>query len=122
MPQVVTQQEYERIKAMLGADAEMFKRTKLGQYILDRATNNVDKAVLKLKKHDPNDKDGIRDLQNEIWKNETLGMWLDDAIQSGHAAMQNLEAMEVHEDENNFAPPAEEDAGDIILPPEMPGE
>jgi len=119
--QTVSQQEYERIKAMLGADAEQFKRTKLGQYILDRCANEVDKAVTRLKKTDPRDHETIQSLQNDIWKHESFGLFLDDAIHSGHLAMQNLEVMEVHEDENNFKPP-EEDDGDYISPPELPGE
>jgi hypothetical protein len=119
--QTVTQQEYERIKAMLGADAEQFKRTKLGEYILDRCANEVEQAVTRLKKADPKDEDGIRELQNDIWKHETFELWLDDAIHSGHLAMQNLEVMEAHDDEHNFKPP-EEDSGDYISPPELPGE
>jgi len=117
----VTMQEYERIKAMLGADAEQFKRTKLGQYILDRCANSVDQAVNRLKAHDPKDAEGIRDLQNDIWKNETFELFMDDAIHSGHLAMQNLEVMEAHDDENNFMPPSNDDDG-YVSPPELPGE
>ena len=119
--QEVTQQEYERIKALLGADAEMFKRTKLGQYILDRCANEAEANTRLLKKADPRDHEAIQHLQNEIWKNEAFEMFLDDAIHSGHIAMQNLETMEAHDDPNNFAPPDDDD-GDYNSPPELPGE
>jgi len=119
--QEVTPQEYETIKAMLGADAETFKRTKLGQYILDRAATHVDQYTAQLKSHDPTDAKGIQHLQNEIWKHEAFEMWIDDAIISGHAAMQNLQQMEsFNDDENNYMPP-DEGSGDYIEPPEMPG-
>lgn len=120
--QEVTQQEYERIKSMLGADAEMFKRTKLGQYILDRAAVAVEHFTNELKRIDPTNSVGIQKLQNEIWKHETFELWLDDAIQSGHLAIQNLEAMEAFdEDENNYVAPGD-DTGAPIEPPELPGE
>ncbi|MCP4469880.1 MAG: hypothetical protein GY815_04195 [Gammaproteobacteria bacterium] len=119
--QEVTPQKYERIRAELGADAEMFKRTKLGQYIMDRCAHNVEQFQNELKVIDCDDAKGIRTLQNEIWKHEAFGLWLDDAIASGGAAMQNLEAMEAYdEDENNYVPP--EDDGDYVSPPELPGE
>jgi len=119
--QQVTQQEYERIKAMLGADAEQFKRTKLGQYILDRCANEAEKAATRLKKADPRDHETIQALQNDIWKHESFELFLDDAIHSGHLAMQNLEVMEAHDDENNFTPPTNDD-GEYISPPELPGQ
>lgn len=120
--QEVTPQEYERIRAMLGNDAEAFKRTKLGQYIMDRAAHHVDQLTKELKRHDPVDTEGIRTLQNEIWKHETFEQWIDDAINSGHAAMQNLLQMEAFtDDENNYVPPGD-DGGDYIEPPEIPGD
>ncbi len=126
--QEVTPQEYERIKALLGADAEMFKRTKLGQYILDRCANASESAMRQLKKADPHDPKEIQHWQNEIWKNESFEIFLDDAISSGHLAMQNLERMEEAdgEDDANYPPqyqtPPEEDDGEHFSPPELPGE
>lgn len=120
--QEITAQQYERIKATLGADAEMFKRTKLGQYIMDRCAVEVDKAFQALKSTPAEDTEKIRHWQNEIWKHETFELWLDEAINSGHGAMQNLKQMEtVTEDENNYMPPPQE-GGDLTEPPEMPGE
>lgn len=123
--QEVTQQEYERIKALLGADAEMFKRTKLGQYILDRCAIESERAMRELKKVDSRDHEAIQDLQNEIWKNESFELFLDDAIHSGHLAMQNLEKIDEasSEDDINFPQqPPEEDDGEHFSPPELPGE
>lgn len=118
----VTQQEYERIKALLGADADMFKRSKLGQYILGITHNAIEVATNQLKKVDPRDHEGIQDLQNQIWKNESFEIFLDDAIHSGNLAMQNLRIMEDHEDENNFTEPPPDEDGDYISPPSLPGE
>ena len=120
-PQEVTPQQYERIRADVGMDAETFKRTRLGTFILDHCARVSEKFTAELKRIDCNDAEGVRTLQNEIWKHETFELWLDEAISSGRAAMHNLERMESYtEDENNYVPP-EDTGGDYVEPPELPG-
>ena len=92
--QEVSPEQYEVIKAVLGADAETFKRTKIGRHIYDRIEMEEEKLVEELIAADPDDVKKGTDLRNEIYKRRTLPMFIEEAIQSGHAARRNLEQME----------------------------
>jgi len=91
----VTPEKFEVIKAILGADAETFKRTKLGQYIFDRIENEEHELIEKLifeasKCADPK----MIQIALDIQMRRTLPKFVDEAIQSGHAAERNIEQME----------------------------
>lgn len=90
----VSPEQYEEIKAILGADAETFRRTKLGQYIYGRIANEEEQLIKELIAADPYNGDANRDIRNEIYKRRTLALFIDEAVQSGHSARQNLEQME----------------------------
>ena len=92
--EVVLPDQYEEIRAILGADAETFRRTKLGQYIYGRIANEEEQLVEDLIAADPDDHKLGRDIRNEIYKRRTLPKFIDDAIQSGHNAARNLDQME----------------------------
>ena len=93
----VSPEQFEVIKAVLGADAETFRRTKLGQYIYGRIANEEEQLIEELIAADPDDAKKGRDIRNEIYKRRSLPMFIDDAIQSGHSARQNIEQMESSE-------------------------
>ena len=90
----VSPEQFEVIKAVLGADAEAFKRTKIGRYIYDRIDNEEGRLIEDLIAADPDDVKKGTDLRNEIYKRRTLPMFIEEAIQSGHAARRNLDQME----------------------------
>jgi hypothetical protein len=92
--QEVTQEQFEVIKAVLGADAETFKRTKVGQYIYGRIANEEEQLIEDLIAADPEDAKLQREIRNEIYKRRTLPLFIEEAIQTGHAAQRNLEQME----------------------------
>jgi hypothetical protein len=92
--QSVSQEQFEVIKAVLGADAEAFKRTKLGQYIYDRILTEEEQLIEDLIAADPEDAKANREIRNEIYKRRTLPKFIEEAIQTGHAAQRNIEQME----------------------------
>lgn len=91
----VSQEQFEVIKAVLGADAETFKRTKVGQYIFNRIQNEEEALIEQLieaagRSVEPD----LQRISNEIYRRRTLPMFIEEAIQTGHAAQRNLEQME----------------------------
>lgn len=80
--------------AALGAAAEEFLKTPLGDYIIQRAKEETEKAVEGLKTANPETKAGrikIRKLQNQVQICESVISWLGDAIVEGSQAKQVLE-------------------------------
>jgi anti-sigma factor RsiW len=92
--QEVSPEKYEVIKAVLGADAETFRRTSLGQYIYGRIANEEEQLIEELIAADPEDAKENRRIRNEIYQRRTLPRFIDEAVQSGHAAQRNIEQME----------------------------
>ncbi len=91
----VSPEQFEVIKAVLGIDAETFKRTKLGQYIFGRIENEEGELIEQLiieacKCSDPK----LIQLGLDIQMRRRLPMFVDEAIQSGHAAERNIKTME----------------------------
>ena len=92
--QGVSPEQYEVIKAVLGADAETFMRTKLGQYILGRIANEEEQCIEELIAADPEDAAANRAIRNQIYLRRMFPKFIDEAIASGHAARKNIEQME----------------------------
>lgn len=90
----VSPEQFEVIKAVLGADAEQFRRTKLGQYIYGRVANEEEELIEELIRSDPEDAKENRRLRNEIYKRRAIPRFIDEAIQSGQAARENIDQME----------------------------
>lgn len=78
-------------EAILGKDAQEFLDSDLGRYIAGRADQEAQEAAAKLKRIDPKDTEGIRALQNEIWRAEHLMIWLTELINGGNQAIQQLD-------------------------------
>lgn len=65
----------------LGAQVQAFFRTRVGQYLLNKAADQVDEAVEKLKLHDiESDPKGAVRLQHDIRVAESIAIWLKTAI------------------------------------------
>lgn len=78
------------IRAVLGQDAETFKRTKLGQYIYNRIADEYEALLDQLIIADPDDAKEQRRLRHEIYMRTALPKFIEEAIQSGHAAERNI--------------------------------
>ena len=97
--QEVSPQEYERIKALLGVDAETFQRTKLGQYMLGAAEaqeQSLIEELIELALQSTDTKVMQRAVQ--IQAARMFPKYIEDAVESGRAAFANLQAMEDHQD------------------------
>lgn len=78
-------------EAILGRDAEDFVRSELGQYILARAKREKQEAQDKLNKTFPWRRRRIQELQNEIWRAESLEAWICELIMDGRNAEKVLD-------------------------------
>jgi hypothetical protein len=82
-------QQLER-EAALGLQVEHFLAGEIGKYLVGRAEAEVDAAVQALKTVKPTDAERIQELQNEIFRAESVQYWLAEAIQAGLNAQQEL--------------------------------
>jgi peptidyl-tRNA hydrolase len=93
--QEVSPEQYEVIKAVLGADAETFKRTQVGRYIFDRIDREEEQLIEELIEAAARSVETeLQRLSNDIYKRRTLRNFIDEAIQTGHAAKRNLDQIE----------------------------
>jgi hypothetical protein len=77
--------------AILGRDAEDFVKSELGRYVIGRAKKEKEEAQTLLNKTSPWRKNRIRQLQNEIWRAESLEMWICELIMDGRNAEKVLD-------------------------------
>lgn len=73
-------------EAVLGRDAEEFLKSELGQFILGRCEVEIADAQHKLARVASWRRRRIQELQNEIWRAETMKGWFAELIQNGRAA------------------------------------
>lgn len=93
--QEVTPEQFEVIKAVLGADAEAFKRTKVGQYIYGRIANEEEQLIEQLIELGTVSSDQkVVNIALDIQMHRRFPLFVEEAIQSGHAAQRNIEQME----------------------------
>lgn len=78
-------------QSALGADAEEFMKSELGQTMIGLARIEVKIAVDKLKWISPDDSKGVRDLQNQVWLAERFEGWLVELIMRGRQALQQYD-------------------------------
>lgn len=81
----------------LGLDAEALVKSKLGNYLLDRARDEAMIAMDELKSIAPTETDRIRELQNIIYRAESFEGWLSEAIQVGINSQEQLELIGAQE-------------------------
>lgn len=78
-------------EAVLGRDAEEFLNSDLGRYMVGRAEQHEREAMEMLSKVSPWRRNRIRQLQNEIWRAQSMKGWIAEMVTSGRAAMHALE-------------------------------
>lgn len=98
MPKEVSPEEFEVRKAVLGIDAETFRRTNLGQYIYDRISIQEEHLIEELISASPADVAKGAELRADIRMHRMLPKFIDEAIGSGHVAERNIRQMEEHTD------------------------
>jgi len=77
--------------AILGKMAEDFIGSDIGQYVLARASMEAQEANEALKKVFPLRWKRIMELQNRIYRAESIQRWLMDAVSDGEAAKRTIE-------------------------------
>lgn len=78
-------------EAVLGRDAEDFLRSDLGRYMLGRCDQEIAEAGQALATVSPWRRNRIRQLQNEIWRAQSIKGWLAELVTAGRQAEQVLE-------------------------------
>lgn len=78
--------------AQFGKQVEIFLLSDVGKYLLQCADLEEENAVKQLKICDPYDPNAIQEVQNKIWRAESVRKWLEDAVLAG------LQALEIIED------------------------
>jgi len=98
-PQPPDDRQMDRLKALLGIDAETFVRTNLGQYIFDRIANEEDQLVedLILAAMKSTDQ-AIMQIALDINMRRTLPIFINEAISAGQAATNSLNQQDDHND------------------------
>ena len=81
-------------EAILGKDAEEFVESELGRFIIGRAEQEIEDAVNELKKCYPWRTRKIRELQNRIWRAESVQNWLAELVVRGRQALNQLDEPE----------------------------
>lgn len=66
-----------------GIEVESFIRSRVGQYLIQRAEGDIADALEALKEVAPDDAPAIRALQGQIKRAESIQYWMAEAIQEG---------------------------------------
>lgn len=78
-------------EAEIGEEARRFLESDIGRLIVGRAQQDIDSAVYELKNANPRDPDKITELQNQIWRGESIISWIAEAIEAGNEALKQYE-------------------------------
>ena len=82
----------------LGEQAKEFIASDIGAYIVGCCRQEIEDAQLLLKRTLPWRRHRIQELQNRIWRAESLLLWLRDLIAAGQSASKAVEESESHDD------------------------
>lgn len=77
--------------AVFGQVVQDFLKSDVGDFLLRKAQEEANDAMDLLKKAPPEDALSIRELQNRIWRAESIMNWLGEAIETGLQAKEQLE-------------------------------
>lgn len=73
-----------------GIEVEAFIKSKVGQYLIKRAEQEIEGALDALKTVKPEDVEAIRALQSTIKRAESIQYWMAEAIENGRNSEQQL--------------------------------
>ena len=77
--------------AVFGKQVEQFLESDIGSYLVGRAQEQGEAAIMELKDADPFDHDKIIKIQSRIKVAESIIGWLGDAIRAGHQAAEHIQ-------------------------------
>jgi len=77
-------------KVAVGIEAERFIESSIGKYLIAKAEQERDEAMASLRSISPIASAEIRELQNRIWRAESVQRWLAELIQEGWNAESEL--------------------------------
>lgn len=80
----------------MGDDAQRFLESDLGRFVLARADEEKQAALLALVEVDAEDSKRIRDLQTVVWRANSFAGWLIELIHRGRDAETTLMTEEEH--------------------------
>lgn len=78
-------------EAVLGRDAQDFLTSDVGRYIVGRAQIEKAAALEALARVSPWRRNRIRQLQNEVWRAESVAAWIAELVTNGQQAEAVLE-------------------------------
>lgn len=78
-------------EAMFGKDAEEFITSDIGRYLIGCAEQEAQEAADQLKRVLPWRRRKITELQNKIWRAESIQSWLAEIVIKGKQAVQQLD-------------------------------
>ena len=78
-------------EAIIGRDAEDFVNSDIGRYVIGCAEQEANEAMAQLKNIYPWRRRKITELQNKIWRAESMQTWISELIIKGRQAQQQLE-------------------------------
>ena len=78
-------------EAVLGRDAEQFLNSDIGRYVLGRCEQEIAEAAELLAVVSPWRRNRIRQLQNEIWRAQSVRAWIAELVTAGRQAEQVLQ-------------------------------
>lgn len=73
-----------------GFQVEAFIKSPIGTFLIERAEGEIEDALDGLKKVSPTDPVAIVDLQNRVYRAESIQYWLAEAIQTGMNAQREF--------------------------------
>ena len=76
--------------AQLGVEAESFKSSRLGQYMVESAKDEILAASELLCTVDPYDREQIEKLQNEVYRANSFISWLNQLIEDSNFVIQEM--------------------------------
>jgi hypothetical protein len=80
--------------ALLGKLMEEFTKSDVGSYMIRRANSEAEDAYIALTKVDPHDSIAVQNLQNAVYRAESIKTWMKEAISAGATAKDLLEQRE----------------------------
>ena len=78
-------------EAMIGRDAEEFINSDVGKYLIGCAEIEAQEAMDQLKRCYPWRRRKIAELQNKIWRAESVQTWLAELVIKGKQAIEQLD-------------------------------
>lgn len=98
--QEVSQQEFDIIKAVLGQDAEAFRRTHLGRYVFDRIQMEEEQLIEDLIEAAlVCGETKVVNIALDIIMHRKLPLFIDEAMQAGRTAEHNIHQAEAQKRE-----------------------